>query len=143
MATRETILAALLAAVQATGYFVSTGRRARDPAAIGPAQSPACFLVCSGETFKRPSPNLPAIRTLRVAAFLYNDVGANANAVPESALNAAVEALEAALAPDRPNGYCTLGGLVTAAYLNGEEHRAPAEMTGKALAVVPIDVLMP
>ncbi len=144
MATREAVLDALLAKVQALGYFVSTGRRARDPATIGPAQSPACFLVVSSEEIARPSQNLSAIRTLTVSAFLYNDIGAAPNLYPETALNNAMEQLEAALAPDNPRTqFCTLGGLVYAAYLKGTVHRAPAELTGKALAIVPIEIMLP
>jgi hypothetical protein len=140
--TREQALAALLAAVTAQGYFTTTGRRARDPSVIGPLLSPACFLVRSGETLERKSPNL-VIRTLHVSAFVYNDVGAAPNAIPETVLNNAMEALEAALAPAQPGGLCTLGGLVYAAYLKGEVHTAPAELTGKALAIVPIEIVLP
>jgi hypothetical protein len=144
MATREAILAALLAKVQGGGYFVTTGRRARDPSSIGPAQSPACFLVVANETFERKAPNLAAIRTLNVSAFIYNDIGAAPNVYPETALNNAMEALEAVLVPDDARtGFCTLGGLVYACYLKGQARRAPAELTGKALAIVPIEVIIP
>ena len=143
-ATRESILAALLAAVQATGYFTSTGRRARDPASVGPAQSPACFLVRSGEEIRKDSGAKPAVRILKVHAFVYNDVGANANAVPETVLNNAMEALESALGVDNFSlGACTLGGLVRAAYLSGEVVTAPAELTGKAMQIVPIEIVIP
>jgi hypothetical protein len=144
MATREAVLSALLARVQALNYFAATGRRARDPSAIGPSQSPACFLVVQAENFVRPKDNLPPIRTLTVWAFLYNDVGADPNAIPEEGLNLATEQLEVALAPDNPRtGLCTLGGLVFAALLKGKAERAPAELTGKALAIVPIEVILP
>ena len=143
MATREAVATALLAAVHAGGYFTVTGRRARDPAAVGPAQSPACFLVVSSEKIER-RPAAPAKRMLTFTAFVYNDVGAAPNAIPETALNNAMEALESALAPDNPaTGLCTLGGLVFAVLIRGDVHRAPAELTGKALALVPIDVILP
>jgi hypothetical protein len=144
MATREEIATALLAAVQATAHFTTTGRRWRDPSTITPAQSPACFLVIAGEQFVRPSPNLAPVRTLNFSAFVYNDIGPNPNLYPETALNAALDALDAALAPDNArSGFCTLDGLVFAAYLKGEARRAPAELTGKALAIVPIEVILP
>ena len=143
MATREQVAAALLAAVQAGGYFTTTGRRASDPATIGPAQSPACFLVVSSEKIEN-KPAGPSKRTLTFTAFVYNDVGAAPNAYPETALNNAMEALESALKNDNPaSGLCTLGGLVFAVLIRGEVHRAPAELTGKALALVPIDVILP
>ena len=144
MPTREAVATALLAKIVATGAFAAHGRRARDPAAIGPGDSPACFLVISGEDFVRVAPNLPAKRRLKFAAFIYNDVGVAPNAIPETGLNVATEALEAALVPDNPaTGFCTLGGLVFSAMLIGEARRAPAELTGKALAVVPIEVIVP
>lgn len=144
MATREQIAAALLAAVKAQGYFVTTGRRARDPSTVGPSESPACFLVVSHEKIQSEPGARPPLRTLSFTAFVYNDIGVAPNAYPETALNAAMEALEAALAPDNPAAKtCTLGGLVYAALLRGDVHRAPAELTGKALALVPIDVILP
>ena len=144
MATREAVLSALLAAVEAQSFFATTGRRARDPSVIVPTLSPACFLVRSGETVRRNSPSAPRITTIHVSAFVYNDVGAEPNAIPETALNNAMEALEAALAIDNQAAQtCTLGGLVYAAFLRGEVHTAPAELTGKALAIVPIDIILP
>ena len=144
MATREAAMTALLAKIQAQNFFVATGRRARDPTAVTPALSPACFLVVSSERIRRESPSKPPVRTLEVSAFVYNDVGPTANAIPETVLNASMEALEAALAADDfARNACTLGGLVYAAYLNGEVRRAPAELTGKALAIVPIEIILP
>ncbi len=144
MATREQVAEALLAAVKAVGYFKQTGRRARAPAAIGPDQSPACFLVVSDEQIVAESPAKPPRRTLLFTAFVYNDIGADPNAYPETALNNAMEALERALAPDNDTlRACTLGGLVFAALLRGRVRRAPAELTGKALALVPIEVVIP
>lgn len=144
MATREAIAEALLAKVRTQGFFAATGRRARDPATVGPAQSPACFLVISGERVVNAGGPSPPVRTLTFTAFVYNDIGALPNVFPETALNNAMEALEAALAPDDAvRRVCTLGGLVASALLRGEVHRAPAELTGKALALVPIDVILP
>lgn len=142
--TREAALTALLAAIQATGYFTATGRRARDPSSVGTGQSPACFLVRSGEDIRRDTSAKPAIRILKVHAFVYNDVGAEPNAIPETALNNAMEALESALAIDNHAlNTCTLGGLVYAAYLRGEVITAPAELTGKAMQIVPIEIVLP
>jgi hypothetical protein len=141
--TREGVANALLAAIGAPGYFVTTGRRMRDPSAITPAQSPACFVVIEKEDIKREI-STPVKRMLTFTAFVYNDVGANLNAFPETALNNAMEALETALKPDDfARNVCTLGGLVQAVLMRGTVHRAPAELTGKALALVPIDVILP
>jgi hypothetical protein len=144
MATREQILDALLANIAAQNYFVLKSRRMSDPRKLGPDKTPACFLVVSSEEYVRPSPNLPPKRKLKVGAFIYNDVGPELNAIPEAALNNAMEVLEAAVAPDNARTqFCTLGGLVFAAYLNGEVRRAPAELTGKALAIAPIEIILP
>ena len=144
MATREQVANALLAAVQATGFFTTTGRRARDPRTIGPEDSPACFLVISEEEIvAQPNAN-PSRRTLKFTAFVYNDIGNDPNAYPETALNAATDALEQALVADSDRTRtCTLGGLVFAALIRGQVRRAPAEITGKALALVPIEVVLP
>ena len=141
--TREAIANALIAAIQARGFFTATGRRARDPSTITPALSPACFTVLSSEKIVRTIGSPPK-RILTFTAFIYNDIGNALNSYPETALNNAMEALEAAFAPDNASSNtCTLGGLVYAVLLRGDIHRAPAELTGKALALVPIDVILP
>jgi hypothetical protein len=143
MATREQIFEALLAALATTAAFKLVSRRDRAPDSVGPGQSPALFLIESGEKYDRPSPSLPPKRTLYVDAIFYNDVGAAPNAIPLTVVNAALDALDAALQPTSPTGFFTLGGFAYAVFVDGEVKKSTGAMTGKAGAVVPISILLP
>ena len=144
MATREAVMTALLAAIVGTGAFETTGRRNRGSNAIGPTQSPACFLFQDSERQERKSPMLPPKRILNISAVIINDVGQDPAAVPATLINAALEALDALFRPDNlASGRCTLGGLVESLMIDGEIVQAPGDQTGKALAVVPLQIILP
>lgn len=143
MATREQAMTALLALVQSSASFAVSGRRNRSPDAIGPAQSPAVFLIESADDYQT-NPVGPDRRTMTVKAFYYNDVGDDETAIPSTAINNAIEALEALLAPTPgQRGSFTLGGLVFSCRIDGQIKRAPGEVTGKSMAVVPIKIVLP
>lgn len=87
---------------------------------------------------------LPPKRVFNVKAAVYNDVGNDENAIPASVINPLLDGLDAALMPDDPIGNrCTLGGVVYSALIEGEIKKAPGDITGKGLAVVPIELTMP
>lgn len=144
MATREQAMTALLALLAATAQFVTIGRRNRDPESLSPAESPALFLVEHSENYDRKSRSLPAIRRLHVKAIFYNDSGDNTDVIPSTPINNALDSLDLALKPDSPmTGAFTLGGLVTSLMIDGEIEKAPGDVTGKSLAVVPLVIELP
>lgn len=144
MATREAIMTALLAKIAASSTYASVSRRNRAPETITPAQSPALFLFEDAETFVRAGPARAPVRTLTAKAVIYNNAGTDPNAVPAKVVNNALDALEAALAPDDiARNACTLGGLVNGVLIDGEIVKAPGDITGVALAVVPIRITLP
>lgn len=144
MTAREQAINALLAKLAATAEFATVGRRNRSPETIASVSTPALMLVEASEEYKRPSPSVPPIRTLRVSAIIYYDVGDNENAIPASVINPLLDGFDAALVPDDPiSGRCTLGGLVYSVLIEGEMLKAPGDVTGKGLAVVPIAIVLP
>lgn len=144
MASRETIITALLAKLAAGGAFKTIGRRNRDPESIPTDETPALLLVKLSEKIERVSPNLSAKRVLNMMAYVYTDVGSDENAIPETPLNNALDSIEAALAPDDPTqNKCTLGGLVFYAQVEGDIDVGIDASSGKAIQSVPIRVLIP
>lgn len=145
MVARETVITALFARLAASGSFVTTGRRNTNPESLNPEMTPALFLVEDQDKWDRSSGyNNFAKRELRLFAIIYNDVGTNAGAVPNTVINNALDAIETALLPDDPNnGTLTLGGLVQSVTIDGTSQRSSGDTTGKALAVVPIRILFP
>ena len=145
MTTREAALAALQAALSLAAPFATVTRRLLAPEQMCAVGAPGLALVVHHEAYHRPNLAQPPRRTLTASAIVYVDAGgANPNAVPDSLLNPILDALDAALLPDNAaTGLCTLGGLVFAAAIRGDVVRAPGDKTGKGVAVVPIDLVLP
>ena len=144
MTSRETVYVALFDAMTATGAFKIVSRRNRAPESIGPDLSPALFLLEDGETYDTPSPSVPSKRCLHVLACLYNDIGNDLNATPKTALNDALDALDAFIRKvDPATGRNTLGGLVYSCMIKGEGLRSSGDTTGKSVAGLPIEIILP
>ena len=96
--------------------------------------------------FEMGSIPLPRVATMHVSAFVYGDVGPAANSIPETALNNAMEALEAALAiDDFARQTCTLGGLVYSVRIEGTTIKVSGDTnpTGQCFAAVPLTIVVP
>ena len=142
--TREQVMTALLGLISTSAEYKLVSRRNRAPETITPALSPALFLLEDAESYVRRSPSLPPIRTLTAKAVIYNNVGPNPNLIPTTVVNQALDALDALFVRDNAsNGFCTLGGLVYSATIEGEIVKAPGDQTGVALAIVPIKLQLP
>lgn len=141
-ATREQAMAACFLKLSAAWPFtLSTRRNAAPETLVHPGQT-AFILVKEAEKIERRAVNIPAKVTLYLRALVYIDASDNPNAVPDSIINPIHDALDKALAPDSPNGCCTLGGLVFAAYISGEVFNAPGDRSGKGVASIPIEIIL-
>lgn len=142
-ATREQAMAAVFTLLKSAYAFdVSTRRNAAPETLVVPGQT-AFVLVKEAEKIERKAVNIPGKVTLYLRALIYTDAGENPNLVPDSIINPIHDAIDKALAPDSPNGCCTLGGLVFAAYINGEVFNAPGDRSGKGVASIPIEIILP
>jgi len=143
-ATREQVMTALLAKLGAAYAFGVVGRRLRDPNNIAVTSQPALFLLKHSEHYAARGPNMPSVRTLHLLAAVYISVGQDEAAIPDAVLNPIQDAIDAALAADDPTrNFCTLGGLVQSVKIVGEVTCAPGDITGRGLAMIPIDVIIP
>lgn len=128
----------------ATSSYKSSSRRMRDPETVAPENTPVLFLVEHSESHTNNTASLPTIRALLYTAFIYTDVGDDENAIPSTTINALLDEIEINLRPDDPqNNRCTLGNLVHSVIIEGDITKAPGDVTGKSLAIVPIRVLVP
>ena len=140
MIAREDVMAALLARLSIPA-FVTISRRNRAPETLSPSLTPALMLVSHKEHYERPSASAPAKITLHLFAIIYVDVGNDENAIPDAILNGLLDQVTSALNPDQPNlGRTTLGGLIQSVMIDGEITKAPGDVSGKGLAVIPITV---
>ena len=143
MADRETVMAALLAKVGAAYAFGKLTRRLARPENMASPGSPGAALLKHREMHEVRNINLPTKITLKLLLALYVDCSGDANAIPDALLNAILVAIETALAPDTPQGFCTLGGAAFSVKITGEAVFAPGDITGKGVCLLPIDVIMP
>ena len=142
--TREQAIGALFTILATAAEFKTVGRRNRDPEGLAPSLCPALFLLEHSETYKRPSPNLAPIRTMHLSAVVYHDVGTDENAIPSAMINNILDQVDILLKPDDPmRNAMTLGGLVSSVVIDGENPRAPGDITGKSLAIVQIKITLP
>jgi hypothetical protein len=143
--SREAAFSALFAAVSAAYPWGVASRRLKLWSEVPAALRPALFQLEAGpETYQWPTPVAPK-RTLEAKLFLYFD--ARDPATPgASAINAALDALDAALAPagaDLALGRQTLGGAVHDCKITGVPVRDPGDLDGDGLAVVAARLVLP
>ncbi len=143
-ATREQIMTALLALLQAAYPFAVVGRRNVTPDTIAKPGQPALILLKQHEFIKNGglSPQT-AVRTMHVLACCYFDASDNENAVPDAKINEMTEAIDVALRkPDNfMTGCVTLGGKCQSVKISGQIDNAPGDQTGKGLAIIPIEIV--
>ena len=143
--SREAAFSALFAAVSAAFPWGVASRRMKLWGQVPAALRPAFFQLESGpETYQWTSPAMPK-RTLEAKLFLYFD--SRDPATPgASAVNAALDAIDLALAPggaDLSLGRQTLGGAAHDCKIIGVPVRDPGDLDGDGLAVVSVRLVGP
>lgn len=90
----------------------------------------------------RRDPGLPPRWTLTADLFVYVQAPDDATA-PATVINPLLDAIEAALAPDPVDNLQTLGGLVAHCWIAGKIETDEGVLGGQAVAIVPIEILVP
>lgn len=143
--SREAAFAALFAAVSAAYPWGVASRRLKLWGEVPAASRPALFqFEGAPETYAWPTPAAPK-RAIEAKLFLYFD--ARDTATPgASAINAALDAIDAALAlsgADLGLGRQTLGGAVHSCKIAGIPLRDPGDLDGDGLAIVEVKLDLP
>jgi hypothetical protein len=138
---RELVYQALFAKVGSAVGFATASRRLRHWSDVAAAEQPALFQVQKFETVKRDA-GLPAKWTLGVDLFVYAQAPDDATAAA-TVINPLLDAVEAALAPDPASNLQTLGGLVAHCWIAGKIETDEGVLGGQAVAIVPIEILVP
>jgi hypothetical protein len=143
--TRETAFSALFDAVADAYPWGLASRRLRLWSDVPAPMRPALFQLESGpETYQWTSLAQPR-RTIEAKLFLYFD-SRDPLTPGASAINAALDAIDAALAPqagDAAAGRQTLGGAVHDCKIAGVPVRDTGDIDGDGLAVVSVRLVMP
>ncbi len=119
------------------------------PPMLGPAQQPALFVVQVMEEAKQKSLGTPGVTTLEAALFVYceapgvDEPPGEETQLAETALNALLKTIEAAIKPPIDGQPQTLGGLVSHCWLEGQTFKDPGVLSHQAMAIVPLRMLVP
>ena len=139
---RESIMTALFTQLQGAAQFKEASRRVKLVQEV--AHFPALFVVSVGNAYlKREIRGIPPKRIIDAQAWIYTDAGRNPEAIPESVLNALLDDIDTAMAPNPVSEVQTLNGQVSHAWIEGEIEIYPGVLDGVAMAIVPIKILVP
>lgn len=141
---RETYYAplfSLLSGITMAPALVTISRRAQVITSMNPAQLPALFMQVGSQEIKQRR-GFPAVHILTAEVFLYA-ANPDRNTAADMALNAMIDAVEAALAPDPVTNVFTLGKTVSHCWIEGTVEVLPAPLGERAAAIVPIHMLVP
>lgn len=141
---RETYYAALFALLQGlkTANAVKIAdRRVRFLAEMGAAELPALFMAVGNQQLVERR-GLPPAHKLGAKIYLYA-ANPDRHTAAGIALNALLDALEAALAPAPGADAQTLGGLVSHAWIEGPVEVFEAVQGERAAAIATVQMLVP
>jgi hypothetical protein len=143
--SREAAFSALFQRVSLAFPWGLVSRRIKLWSEVPHSQRPALFQLESGpETYQWSSPATPR-RTWEAKLFMYFDAR-DPSRPGASAINHALDALDAALAPtgsDRANGRQTLDGAVYDCKIIGVPVRDTGDLDGDGLAVASVRLIAP
>ncbi len=141
MIQREPIYAALFKRMSKIPGIVTASRLLQLWSDVPAAQQPALFMAQPGETPEQKF-GVPTKWTLSASFYLYVNTASNVGTLPATVLNNLLDAIEAALVPDDPDGCrCTLGGLVSHCWISGKIETDEGALGSQAVAIIPVEML--
>jgi hypothetical protein len=144
--TREQISVAFFNLIKSAASFTATSRRFVHWDQVNETQMPFLTMLKTGEVRGRQNEGLPTL-TINAHVFVYLSAGLDPEDTPDTAMNALLDAVDAAVVPsgaDAMNGNKqTLGGLVAHCYSFGPVFIDTGDIDGKAVAAIPFQILVP
>ena len=144
--TREQISSAFFELVAGAANFKATSRRFVHWDQVNETQMPFLTMLKTGEVRSRQSEGLPTL-TINAHVFVYLSAGMDPEDTPDTAMNALLDAIDAAVKPSGADAISgnkqTLGGLVAHCYPFGPVFVDTGDVDGKAVAAIPFQILVP
>jgi hypothetical protein len=136
---REAIYSALFALISTAAGFATASRKLRHWDDVPLAEQPALFQVQRSEEV-RIQTGQPAKLLMRLDLYIYN-AATDPGASPAIGLNALLDAVTHALAPQPGQDNQTLGGLVNYCRISGTIQTDEGVLGPQAVAIVPVELL--
>jgi len=110
---------------------------------VSPDEMPALFLVPKTETNDMKK-GMPTKWSIDLDLYLYVNAPQNPTLSPSKLMNPLLDELESMLSIDSfADNVCTLGGLVSHAWIAGQVLRGEGRISTTEIAIVPINILVP
>lgn len=140
---RENIDLAVKAALDVllTGTFKTVSRKWKIFSDVRPKAQPALFIVKTPE-LTEVEEGTPTKRTMSYDLNVYTNGGHGSAVIPATAINNAMDEVNAALAGSPVDGINTLGGLVAHAYISGAAEIYEGTLGDQAVSIMPLEVLL-
>jgi hypothetical protein len=127
--------------VPMTTGFLTFSRRFKHWSDV--TEQPALFLRDTDEQIEYINTVMQR-QIIKAEIWIYSNAGQDPDAVPGTALNNLLDAVQCAFAPDQPGtGMFTLGGLVNWCRLAGKIEKEPGDIGGQAIAVADVEIIVP
>lgn len=148
--SRETVAAALLTLLQPTQYtlpggqptlFQTVGRNVQTWGAIAVGDQPAMFIVHSGEQIVQSQAYGLSKYMLHFELVIYARADASPAAVPDTLINAMLDAIDAQMQSAPKGERQTLGGVVYHAWIEGDVFIDSGILDQQIAMLVPVKVL--
>jgi hypothetical protein len=140
-ASRESVYAALFALLQSVPGLTTVSRRLQNVQDVQPENFPAAFQL-QGMQQSKYTGNTPSIFTWKAEWLLYVH-DSDPTSAPSIQLNNLIDAATALLTPGPAQPRQDLGGLVQYAAIDGDIQVFEGVLGDRAVAVVPITILLP
>lgn len=142
--TREEIAAAFFNLIKGAASFTATSRRFVHWDQVNDTQMPFLTMLKTAERREREDEGLPTL-VLEYHVLVYTSAGMDPEDVPDTAMNALLDAIDAAVTPSGtdligPNKQ-TLGGLVSHCHPLGNVFIDTGDTDGKGVAAIPFEIL--
>lgn len=139
---REAIMQGLYNLLNDSQAFVTVSRKLVMWDQLSPQQKPAVFIVQGPQEYFRNMEGTPPRVVLNVNLFIYTSTN-DPSVVPASLMNAALDAIDVALAPT-PYPPClqTLGGTCSHCWIEGSTILETGDLDGQGVAVIPLKILV-
>lgn len=144
MTTREQIEEAFFALLGEAEGFAGSNRRFIHWDKVNQTQMPFLTMLKTGEDRQRQGSL--GVLILKIHVFVYLSAGMDPDDVPGAAMNALLDAVDAAVAPtgsDELPEMQTLGGLVDHVWPLGEVFVDTGDVDGKGVAAIPFEIAVP
>lgn len=152
LATRNEVIQAVFSRISSQTFvdpgdvmtattWVTKSRRLKLFSDVPPAAQPAMYVVEHNEQYNGRNRSTPRRGELTGSVFCY--ARTDGEQIGGAIINVMMDAVEAAFAPDNGDGACTLGGIVSWAYIDGQVFKDPGDIDNQAMLIVPFRVMIP